>query len=722
MILYNHLIQIIEAHHHNPFEVLGLHRDNEQTVIRVFLPLAEQVQLHELNLNLDRIPNTDLFTISLESTTVLPLHYRLRWIDKHGQEHINYDPYTFLPYIGDLDLHLHGEGTHWYAYQMLGAHPMEIDGIYGVRFAVWSPSAVRVSVVGDFNAWDGRTHPMQARGNSGVWELFIPELTIGSLYKYELRTANGTIVTKTDPYAASFQLRPDTACIITDQANYMWQDAKWLQQRAANQWQHQPISIYEVHLGSWRRSAEGQFLNYRELAQLLAVYVSNMGFTHIELMPITEHPLDASWGYQTTGYFAPTSRFGSPQEFRYFVDTLHQAGIGVILDWVPAHFPRDTFALAQFDGSSLYEHADPRQGEHRDWGTLIFNYGRNEVKNFLLASALFWLEEYHIDGLRVDAVASMLYLDYSKAPGDWIPNKYGGRENLEAVEFLRQLNIITHERFPGSLIIAEESTSWPGVSRPTYVGGLGFSMKWNMGWMHDVLNYMAQDPIYRNYHHHLLTFGMLYAFNENFILPFSHDEVVHGKRSMLDKMPGDIWQKFASLRLLYTFLFSIPGKKLLFMGSEFAQGREWNHAEELEWYLLERLPHQGIHQLICDLNAAYKNYSSLHAIDFEPSGFAWIDCNDNSQSVLSFLRTDSVEKIAIIILNFTPILRKNYRIGVPKAGFYRELINSDAALYWGSNQGNNGGVHSEPIAWMGRDHSLMITLPPLAGLILIPEL
>jgi 1,4-alpha-glucan branching enzyme len=474
---------------------------------------------------------------------------------------------------GDFDLHLFGEGRHWHAYRFLGAHHRTIDGVEGFQFAVWAPGAKRVSVIGEFNNWDGRAHPMRVRGGSGVWELFIPDLAPGGLYKFELRDGGGNVHVKIDPYANAYQERPENACVLTAPSTYRWGDEQWLARRAGYNWQHSPLSVYEVHLGSWQRDEDGGFLNYRELATRLADYCVEMGFTHIELLPITEHPLDASWGYQATGYFAPTARFGAPDDFRAFVDTLHKRNIGVLLDWVPAHFPRDTTALARFDGSALYEHADPRQGEHKDWGTLIFNFGRHEVKNFLLSSALYWLAEYHIDGLRVDAVASMLYLDYSREDGEWIPNKYGGNENLDAVDFLRQLNTVSHEQHPGSLMVAEESTAWPQVSRPTYLGGLGFSMKWNMGWMHDTLAYMEKDPIYRHYHHDLLTFGLLYAFTENFVLPFSHDEVVHGKRSMLDKMPGDAWQKFASLRLLYTFMFTYPGKKLLFQGCEFAQGR-----------------------------------------------------------------------------------------------------------------------------------------------------
>ena len=492
--------------------------------------------------------------------------------------------------------------------------------------------------------------------------------------------------------------------------------------RAEQDWQRTPYSVYEIHLGSWQRDADGNFMNYRELAVQLADYAKELGFTHIELLPITEHPLDASWGYQCTGYFAPTSRHGTPDDFRFFIDHLHRNGIGVLLDWVPAHFPKDAYALAQFDGSALYEHADPRLGEHKDWGTLIFNFGRNEVKNFLLSSALYWLGEFHIDGLRVDAVASMLYLDYSRKAGEWIPNKYGGNENLEAVDFIRQLNAVTHEQHPGSLMIAEESTAWPAVSRPTYLGGLGFSMKWNMGWMHDTLSYMEKDPIYRHYHHDLLTFGLLYAFTENFVLPFSHDEVVHGKKSMLDKMPGDGWQKFASLRLLYTFMFSYPGKKLLFQGCEFGQGKEWNFNEALDWELLERPQHQGIRQIICDLNRLYRDEPGLHEVDFDGAGFEWIDCHDSSQSVLSYIRKDrSGGRLVAAVFNFTPVPRTNYRIGVPEAGIWREAINSDAEFYGGSNVGNQGRVRSEEISWMGRPHSIPIALPPLGGLILVHE-
>jgi 1,4-alpha-glucan branching enzyme len=685
-----------------------------------FLPRARRVRIAEGGAELTRIEGTDLFVWEGEPDQV-PERYRLSWYDAHGDVHLQADPYAFPPQLADFDLHLFGEGRHWHAYRFLGAHPRRVDGFDGVLFAVWAPNAARVSVVGDFNAWDGRVHPMRVRGGSGVWELFIPGIAAGDMYKLELRDRTGDVHVKIDPYANAFQARPETGCIVCGESGYRWQDAAWMRARSEADWQHRPMSVYEVHLGSWQRSADGEFLDYRELAERLADYVLEMGFTHVELMPVTEHPLDASWGYQATGYFAPTSRFGGPDDFRFFVDHLHGKGIGVILDWVPAHFPRDAFALAWYDGTPLYEHADPRLGEHKDWGTLIFNFGRNEVKNFLLSSALYWLAEYHIDGLRVDAVASMLYLDYSRQPGEWVPNKFGGNENLEAVDFLRQLNIVTHEQHPGTLMVAEESTAWPAVSRPTYVGGLGFSMKWNMGWMHDTLSYLSKDPIYRHFHHDLLTFGLLYGFTENFVLPFSHDEVVHGKRSILDRMPGDAWQKFASLRLLYTYMFTYPGKKLLFQGCEFGQGREWDFGGELDWYLLDRPQHQGVHRLVADLNRLYHAESALHDLDFASEGFEWIDCHDSSQSVLSFVRKDRGGGVVAAVFNFTPVPRPKYRIGVPLPGLYREATVSDAERYGGSGYGTRGDTRSEPIAWMGRPHSLVIDLPPLAGVVLAHE-
>jgi 1,4-alpha-glucan branching enzyme len=711
------LKRIIDARHHDPFEVLGSHLHGDDCHIRVFMPQAEKVTLERGQLAFKRLEGTDLFELETAADKVSG-HYRLVWQDKSGQIHKTYDPYSFPPQLPEFDIHLFSEGKHRHAYRFFGAHPHETDGICGVLFAVWAPNAARVSVVGNFNQWDGRAHPMRSRGGSGVWELFIPELKSGSLYKFEIRDQDGHISLRTDPYGNHFQCRPETAAIVLPDSDYEWGDGEWLTKRANSNWQQEPMSTYEVHLGSWRRDDQGEFLNYRDLAHQLCDHVKKIGFTHIELLPITEHPLDVSWGYQTTGYFAPTSRFGTPDDFRYFIDYLHQNGIGVLLDWVPAHFPRDRYALARFDGSALYEHEDPRKGEHRDWGTLIFNFGRNEVRNFLISSAIYWLEEFHIDGLRVDAVASMLYLDYSREPGDWIPNQYGGRENLEAVDFLRELNSVTHDFHPGTLMIAEESTAWPQVSRPTWLGGLGFSMKWNMGWMHDTLSYTSQDPIYRHYHHDLLTFGLLYTFTENFVLPFSHDEVVHGKGSMIDKMPGDEWQKFANLRLLYTYMFTYPGKKLLFMGCEFAQGREWNDSEALDWFLLDHPSHKGITALLSDLNRLYQDEQALHQIDFEYPGFDWIDCHDSSQSILSYLRKDRDGNELLIILNFTPVPRENYRIGVNHPGVYREIFNSDSEFYGGSNLGNGLGLVSEDKPWMGRNHSIALTLPPLGAILL----
>ena len=710
------IIKIIEAKHHDPFSVLGRHTENQKTVIKAFLPYAEKVRIGVDGPEMQRIVGTDFFEYHTGNTEIEP-HYQLAWIDKNGDSHLDYDPYTFGPVLQDFDQYLFGEGKHWHIYQKLGSHLLTQDGIDGVYFAVWAPNAQRISVIGDFNRWDGRCHPMRNLGGSGIWEIFIPGLTEGCLYKFEiLNRQSGQLLVKSDPYGQQFEFRPQTAAIVTREDGYPWQDSEWLEQRAANDWLHKPMSIYEVHLGSWQRDARGNFLNYRELAEKLVEYVKHLGFTHIELLPITEHPLDLSWGYQTTGYFAPTSRHGTPDDFRYFIDHCHQNDIGVILDWVPAHFPKDSFALARFDGTPLYEHEDPRKGEHRDWGTLIYNYSRNEVKNFLLSSAFFWLEEFHLDGLRVDAVASMLYLDYSREANDWIPNMYGGNENLEAIDFLRHMNAVTHEQHPGTVIMAEESTSWPQVTRPTWTGGLGFSMKWNMGWMHDILHYMQEQPIHRSYHHDSLTFGLLYAFTENFVLPFSHDEVVHGKQSLLNKMPGDEWQRFANLRLLYTLMFTYPGKKLLFMGCEFAQGTEWSVNRTLDWYVLDYAHHKGVQTLVKDLNKLYRTHSALHQYDFDHQGFEWIDCHDYQQSIISYRRKSAQEDL-VVILNFTPIPRENYRIGVPHEGVYQELFNSDSQYYDGSNTGN-GQVLSEPVPWMNHNHSISVTLPPLAGIIL----
>ncbi len=711
------LEQIALARHHEPFRLLG----NKNTLFKeynlFYFPNTQKITLTENEIPVERIKNTDFFAYSNHDTPLAD-HYLINRTDSHGNVSSFYDPYSFAPQIGDLDLHLFAEGKHLHAYRVLGAHEKCVDGIDGVLFATWAPNAERVSVVGDFNQWDGRQFPMRSRNSTGVWEIFIPGVQCDSLYKFEIRSnMGGAVVSKTDPYGQQFELRPQTASIVTKATDFSWQDIKWMEERKSHDWLHKPLSIYECHLGSWQLDENGNFLNYRELAHKLVSHLKECGFSHIELLPITEHPLDASWGYQTTGYFAPTSRFGNADDFRYFVDYLHQHDIGVLLDWVPAHFPKDAHGLAKFDGTALYEHEDPRLGEHQDWGTLIYNFGRNEVKNFLISSAVYWLEEYHLDGLRVDAVASMLYLDYSREDGEWLANKYGGNENIEAIDFLRELNQVSHANFPGTMVMAEESTAWPQVTRPTDAGGLGFSMKWNMGWMHDTLNYFTNDPIHRQYHHEHLTFGLLYLFSENFILPFSHDEVVHGKKSLLEKMPGDEWQKFANLRLLYTLMFTYPGKKLVFMGCEFAQGLEWNHDQSLDWYVLDYPNHAGIKSCITDLNHTYANHNALYQYDFDPKGFEWIDCNDTAQSVLSYLRKSDDQTI-LIILNFTPVIRSKYRVGVPSLGRYEVIFNSDSMHYSGSNKGSSEVIEAEEVSWMNRPASILLDLPPLAGLVL----
>ncbi len=713
------LRRISEARHHDPFAVLGRHQNDNGAVVRAYIPDAEEVRIAEDGAAMRRLGNSDHFEWHGDGAR-LPRHYSLIWRDRQHREHIARDPYTFPPQVGDLDMHLFGEGRHRHAGRFLGAHEHQVDGIAGVLFAVWAPNAERVSVVGDFNSWDGRRHPMRVRGGSGIWELFIPDLGPGQIYKYEIRNRHsGQVLLKADPYGQRHELRPRTGSIIAAPDTYAWGDSAWMERRRRHDWQHAPMSVYEVHLGSWRRGDEGEFLGYRQMADRLVAYVKDMGFTHVELLPITEHPFDPSWGYQTTGYFAPTSRFGEPDDFRYFVEHCHRNGIGVLLDWVPAHFPKDGHGLARFDGTPLYEHADPRLGEHMDWSTLIFNYGRNEVKSFLLSSAIYWLEDMHVDGLRVDAVASMLYLDYSRKEGQWVPNQYGGRENIVAIEFLREFNIAVHDQCPGTLTIAEESTSWPQVSRPTYVGGLGFDIKWNMGWMNDTLRYMSHDPVHRKYHHDLLTFSMLYAFTENFLLPFSHDEVVHGKASMLHKMPGDEWQKHANLRALYTYQFTHPGKKLLFMGTEFGQGREWDSTGVLDWYVLDYPLHQGMQRLVKDLNRLYATTPALHRYEFDWQGFEWIDCHDSAQSVLAFMRKGNGDELMVVVVNLTPVPRQGYRIGVPRAGSYREVLNSDSTFYGGSNLGNGmEPLRAEPKPWMNRPHSLVLTLPPLAAVVL----
>ena len=711
---------LLEARLHDPFSVLGLHRDGETFCIRIYEPRATAAWLFDGSSWAEmRAEERGLFNWT--STASPPLPYRVR-LRIEGALIARFDAYGFDPAIASEELYLFNEGRLLQAYRTLGARPCERDGVPGYRFACWAPNAERVSVVGDFNSWDGRIHPMVVHGSSGVWELFIPEVAADAPYKYEIRhRGDGRILLKSDPYAQAFELRPGTASKTAPARTFHWQDAAWMQARASFDWKHAPISIYEVHAGSWRRHPDGRFYTYRELAAALVPYLTDMGYTHIEFMPLTEHPLDESWGYQSTGFFAPTSRFGTGDDLRTFIDDCHRAGIGVILDWVPGHFPRDGWALAHFDGTALYEHEDPRLGLHQDWGTHVFNFGRREVMSFLLSSAHHWLDAFHVDGLRVDAVASMLYLDYSRRPGEWQPNVHGGRENLEAVEFLRNLNIMVHAEFPGAVTYAEESTAWPGVSRPVYLGGLGFSMKWNMGWMNDTLRYFARDPIYRGYHHDELTFGQLYAYSENFVLPLSHDEVVHGKGALIAKMPGDEWQRFANARLLIALQMTTPGKKLGFMGIELAQTSEWSCARELEWGLLQFPPHRGVRDMVKTLNALYRRLAPLHDLDFSPQGFEWIDCHDTQQSVLCFERRDRKGKCVVVAMNFTPEPRHGYRIGLPVGGVWREIFNSDSKFFGGSDCGNGGSIEASDMAWMGRSFSALITLPPLAALVLQPD-
>jgi 1,4-alpha-glucan branching enzyme len=724
---------LLKAENRDPFHLLGPHIIEEggpkRLVARGFFPHAQTASVITIDaetgrpnrIAAQRISPEGLFEANLPFPAALPIppaSYRWHVQEPGGFETETFDPYAFPPVLSDFDLHLMGEGTHYLKYEKMGAHPVVIDGVAGVQFGVWAPNAMRVSVVGDFNQWDGRTHPMRNRGPSGVWELFVPGLLEGAIYKYEIRPMSAALpILKSDPYAFRAELRPKTGSIVSRLDHHSWNDSFWIEQRSKRNWLTAPISVYEVHLGSWRRVIDdgNRWLTYGELGDQLIPYLKQMGYTHVELMPVMEHPFDGSWGYQTVGYFAATSRYGSPADFMALVDRLHQAGIGVILDWTPAHFPNDGHGLAEFDGTHLYEHADPRQGRHPDWGTLVFNYSRNEVQNFLISNALFWIDKYHIDGLRVDAVASMLYLDYSRREGEWIPNEYGGRENLAAIGLIKTLNEVLHERHPGILTIAEESTSWPMVTRPTYLGGLGFSLKWNMGWMNDTLTYFRHDPIHRKFHHGMITFSMLYAFTENFMLPFSHDEVVHGKGSLLNTMPGDFWQQFANLRLLYGYMFAHPGKKLLFMGDELGQRSEWNHDASLEWHLLEYAPHRGLQTLVADLNSLYTREPALFEVDFDWEGFEWLDCNDAEGSVLSFLRRSrSHQDFLVAVANCTPVLRESYRVGVPELGHYREVMNTDSERYGGTNQGNLGGVEATTVPWGNHPYSLDLRLPPLA--------
>lgn len=719
------LTAIVGGYHGDPFAVLGPHPHQDGLVIRAFLPHADSVAvvIGDTQIPMTRVQEQGFFEIYLPDKT-LPFTYQLHINPHKGQSYTIDDPYAFSSLLSDFDEYLMAQGTHMHIYEKMGAHVTEIDGRSGVRFVVWAPSAIRVSVIGNFNNWDGRQHPMRFHHNSGIWEIFIPGLQNGELYKYEIKTRymNYT-VTKSDPVGFFSEMRPKTASIVWNLDTYDWQDGEWLASRPQRQARNAPISVYEVHLGSWKKKLEDNewhWLTYPELTAQLIPYVKEMGYTHIELLPIAEHPFDGSWGYQVTGYFAPTSRFGTPTEFMAFVDACHQAGIGIILDWVPAHFPTDQHGLSFFDGTHLYEHADPRQGTHPDWGTLIFNYGRHEVRQFLISNAIFWLDKYHIDGLRVDAVASMLYLDFSREDGEWVPNRYGGRENLEAIEFIRMFNERIHELYPDVLTIAEESTAWAGVSKPVSDGGLGFNLKWNMGWMHDTLQYMSNDPVYRAYHQGTLTFSLLYAFSENFLLPFSHDEVVHLKKSMLDKMPGDVWQKFANLRLLYGYQWAHPGKKLLFMGGEFGQWQEWSEARSLDWHLIEEEEkHKGLQQLMRDLNHLYQTEKALYEEDASWEGFSWIDFRDAQHSILAFARHAPSSKESVVVLcNFTPVVRHEYRLGVPAGGTYVEILNSDDRKYGGSGIINSEPLTSQLTAWQDQPYSIMLNLPPLGLLYL----
>ncbi|MEM7025188.1 MAG: 1,4-alpha-glucan branching protein GlgB [Pseudomonadota bacterium] len=715
---------LVHGDHGDPFALLGPHRDGAgRMIVRSFQPQAARVWVLDASgatlAELSREHPAGLFA-GVVGEPEVPFRYGLRLA--FGEQTVDIqDPYRFAEVLGEIDVHLIGEGNHLRIYEKLGAHLMLMDEVAGVAFLVWAPNAARVSVVGAFNAWDGRCHPMRKRVECGVWELFIPGLGAGEVYKFEIKGPCGELLPlKADPLALAAELPPRTASVVHGLDALDWSDRAWMEAREQAGARDAPISIYECHLGSWMRVPEegNRYLTYRELAQRLVPYAKDMGFTHLELMPISEFPFDGSWGYQPIGLFAPTSRHGDPADFAAFVDACHGAGIGLLLDWVPGHFPTDPHGLGSFDGTHLYEHADPRQGFQRDWNTLIYNYGRKEVTNFLLANALFWLKHYHVDGLRVDAVASMLYLDYSREAGEWVPNAYGGNENLEAVAFLKRMNELAYGEAPGSITVAEESTAWPAVSQPTYLGGLGFGYKWNMGWMHDTLEYIQQEPIHRRYHHHQLTFGLVYAFSENFVLPLSHDEVVHGKGSLLGKMPGDRWQRFANLRAYYGFMFGHPGKKLLFMGSEIAQEREWNHDASLDWHLLDDPMHRGVQALVRELNHLYRELPALHQQDCEAQGFEWLELHDNEQSVLGFVRRAADGGVAVVVCNFTPVPRQGYRLGVPSPGHYHERINTDGGVYGGSNMGNGGVVAAQEIGSHGRPWSLSLTLPPLATIIL----
>ena len=716
--------RLVARDHPQPHDVLGAHPAGSGVIVRAYRPDAAAVRVVPTRGNVVELQRRHLAGVfeGRLPRRQLPFRYRLEVDYPGGQTVTLDDPYAFLPTLGELDLYLAGEGRHEELYARLGAHVREIDEVDGTAFSVWAPSARSVSVVGDFNGWDGRLNPMRTLGSAGIWELFVPGVGDGSRYKYEVRTQDGSLLLKADPVAFAAEIPPATASIV-HRSRHEWHDQAWLDRRNAEAQLDRPISIYEVHLGSWRRNPlEGnRSLTYLELADELSAYAVDLGFTHVELLPVMEHPFTGSWGYQVTGFYAPTSRFGTPDDFRAFVDRLHGHGLGVILDWVPAHFPRDAFALARFDGTALYEHADPRRGEHPDWGTLVFNYGRREVRNFLLANALYWLREFHADGLRVDAVASMLYLDYSRKPGQWVPNAQGGNEDLDAVAFVRELNEVVHRDQPGTLLAAEESTAWPGVSRPTYEGGLGFGLKWNMGWMHDTIDYFGRDPVHRSYHHNQLTFGLMYAFSENFVLPLSHDEVVHGKGSLLRKMAGDRWQQLANLRALYGHMWAHPGKKLLFMGGELAQESEWSHDGSLDWHLLEQPAHEGIQRLVRHLNLIYRDEPALWERDFDPSGFCWLEVGDTAANTLAFARfSGDGARTLVSVENLSPVPRPGYRVGLPRGGEWRELLNTNAAVYGGSGLVNDAKLAAEERAWHGQPWSVELTLPPLAVVWLAP--
>jgi 1,4-alpha-glucan branching enzyme len=706
----------------DPHAYLGAHPTEGGVVVRTFRPDAESVRVLPMGIELERLRGDGVFEGTIEGAE-LPLDYELEVRYPAGDSYVLRDPYAFLPTLGELDVHLAGEGRHEELYARLGAHPRVVDDVAGVSFAVWAPNAGSVSVVGDFNSWDGRLNPMRSLGASGIWELFIPGALPDSRYKFEIRTQAGSLRLKADPFAFRTEVPPKNASVVFESA-HEWHDGWWLEERALANALARPLSVYEVHLGSWRLNPleSNRPLSYAELAEELAEYVTDLGFTHVELLPVMEHPYAPSWGYQVTGYFAPTARFGAPDDFRSFVERMHAAGIVVILDWVPAHFPKDDWALARFDGTALYEHEDPRRAQHPDWGTLVFNFGRNEVRNFLLASALFWLREYHADGLRVDAVASMLYLDYSRKAGEWVPNVHGGNEDLEAIEFLKELNTVAHAREPGVLMVAEESTAWPGVSRPVEHGGLGFGLKWNMGWMHDTLAYFTRDPVHRRFHHDQLTFSMVYAFTENFVLPLSHDEVVHGKGSLLAKMPGDPWQQRANLRALYGYMWAHPGKKLLFMGGELGQEQEWRSDGSIDWHLLERPEHAGIQELVRDLNLRYRDEPALWELDFEPAGFRWLEASDADANVVVFARFAAEgPRVLVCACNFSPVSRHGYRIGLPRGGTWRELLNTDEKRYGGGGIGNPDPLEAEHKPWHDQPYSGELTLPPLAVVWLVPD-